>query len=297
MTDHSITVTIGLPCYNAAATLPQALASIRAQTCPEWELVAVDDGSVDGTRKVLEYFAATHSDWPIRVVADGTNRGLAARLNQIAGLARGEFLARMDADDMMFPDRLGQQVNHLRQHPECDVVGSAIVCMDRQGQLVARRAPPERVAGAARRILAGEVLYHPTVMGRTAWFRAHPYDETLRISEDYELWARTASSLHIHNLPQPLLFYREYGTFHWRKYREQSRLTREFLRRYGPEAIGAAATGRLIARRRVKDAVYGLLRMCGLWRFALHLRNRRLTEAERRQYELVLASISSGNRL
>ena len=119
-------ITVGLPFFNNRRTLPDAIRSIFAQSLNDWELLLVDDGSTDGS---LE-FARAIRDPRVRLVCDGSNRKLAARLNQIAELAPSEFIARMDADDLMHPNRLRRQIELFRGQPGLDVVGTAAFTID-----------------------------------------------------------------------------------------------------------------------------------------------------------------------
>lgn len=282
-------VTIGLPCYNAAPFLAEALRSILAQTFTDWELIAVDDGSTDDTAAIL----AAVDDSRVRVLSDGANRGRCARLNQIAESATGEFLARMDADDVMFPERLARQVAFLRAHPEVDLLGAGLVSIDTHGAVRGAQCAPAAVVGA-RRILAGEVLYHPTVLGRTAWFRTHPYMPEYRYSDDFALWARHAGELRIANLPEPLLFYREHELFTYAKYRARSHETLDALRRFGPAVVAPATLRTLVLRRRLKDALYALLHRAGLWHHAHRLSRRAAIDAQTRQrYHAILSRLMS----
>ena len=106
-------VSIGLPFFNAGRMLTAALQSIFAQSLEDWELILLDDGSSD---KSL-HLAASIQDLRVRLFSDGRNRGLSYRLNQSALLARGKYLARMDADDVMHPDRLRRQIGFCRSTP------------------------------------------------------------------------------------------------------------------------------------------------------------------------------------
>lgn len=266
-------VSIGLPCYNCARTVADTLRSIFAQSYDDWELIVVDDGSTDGTVDLVRQV----QDPRIQVHADGENRRLAARLNQITQLARGEMLFRMDADDLMFPDRVERQLAFLEGYPDVDLLGGAIVCIDEDNRPRSQRCPPVDVVGA-NEVLSGGVLYHPTVAAWTHWFREHPYDEAYHRTEDFELWCRTAPDTVIRNIGEPLLFYREYGGFSWRKYCLDSALTKQVLRRHGPSKVGRLATARLLAGRYAKDSVYGGLKLIGRLDAALALRNQPLGE-------------------
>ena len=99
-----------MPVRNGAATVARAVASIRAQTFSNWELIAVDDGSTNGTREILRELA---SGEPRMKVIEREHAGVAAAANAGATAARGEFLARMDADDVSHPERLAEQVAFL----------------------------------------------------------------------------------------------------------------------------------------------------------------------------------------
>lgn len=279
-------VTVGIPCFNSCGTLPDAIRSVVAQTIEEWELIIVDDGSTDQTPELL----ARLDDPRVRIIRDGENRGLSARLNQIASMAGGRLLARLDADDMMFPNRLSGQLRHLEAHPNCTLVGSAVVCIDGQAVPQRLRRTPGRVE-TPEKILGSTPVFHPTVLGRTEWFRAHPYDEACTVTQDFDLWARNAAELKIRNLPDPLLFYREYAGYTWRKYRRQSRATRRIIRREGPSVIGRVETAQLLAIRAAKDAVYAVLAATGCWRLALHLRNKSITKQDVEHYHRIIAAI------
>ncbi len=266
-------ISIGLPSYNSWPFIENAVQSILAQSYANWELILIDDGSNDASLDFLTRLA--RSDSRIRLIADGTNRKLSARLNEVARTASGEYLARMDADDMMHPDRLKMQLQYLLEHPECDLVGSAIVCIDVNNSVMSYRCPAP-IDGSAMRILEGEVIYHPTVMGKRDWFVQNPYNTTYPRSQDYELWCRLAGKLTIHNISQPLLFYREYGNFSWAKYKRHSDITKSVIKNYGRETVGLLHTMKLLYKRRLKDLVYCLCCMSGQEKLVLNCRNQKL---------------------
>lgn len=202
-------LTIGLSVHNAAAYLPLALGSIVAQTFTDWELLAVDDGSRDDSAAVL---ASLH-DPRVRVLDGGRNLGLAARLNQIAREARGRYVARMDADDLMHPTRLAAQLQFLRDHPEVDGVGCSLLVLDHDLQPAGVRIFPESHAGICADPLHGVHLAHATFVARTDWLRAHSYNEANRTCEDWELWFATYRHSRFANLAAPLYFYREFASY------------------------------------------------------------------------------------
>lgn len=180
-------VTIGMPVHNCRDTVAEAIASILSQTLKDWELVVVDDGSRDGTAEVVRRFA----DPRIRLVEGKTNRGLPARLNEIVRQTRSTYFARMDGDDIAYPERLKRQVEFLRDHSEVDLVAGAIAVFDGNGRAIGiRRGPCEHERICARPV-SGFPIAHVTWLGRTDWFRHHPYREDAVRMEDWDLLYRT----------------------------------------------------------------------------------------------------------
>jgi glycosyltransferase involved in cell wall biosynthesis len=200
-------VSVLLPCYEAETYLPAALDSLLAQTYGELEILAIDDGSRDGTAAILAEYAAR--DERIRVLVNAENRGLIPTLNAAVGEARGELIARMDADDVAVPERIERQVELLERRPDVDVVGTAIEMLDGDGRVLDRR--PVRCAepgGARFAALFTVPVTHATILARAAAMRAHPYGESPDClhAEDYELFARMLEAgVGFANLDEPLM--------------------------------------------------------------------------------------------
>ena len=112
-------LTIGLPFFNNDKTLADAVKSILIQSYKDWELILIDDGSTDGSNDIAKKFASI--DNRIKLVSDGQNRGLIYRLNQIIDLAKGEYIARMDSDDMMMPGKLAKQMEGQKWPQPCPI--------------------------------------------------------------------------------------------------------------------------------------------------------------------------------
>jgi len=198
-------ITIGMPVYNCERTLSHSIQSILNQDFHDWELLVIDDGSTDSSAAVAESFR----DARIHVLRRTDNRGLPTRLNEAVALAKGKYFARMDGDDICYPDRLRKQVDFLDRHPEVDVLGAGMVVFGSGGRLLGCRIGPEDHASICARPWAGLHMAHPTWMGRIEWFRAHPYREDAVRMEDKELLFRTFRSSRFANLPDILLGYRE----------------------------------------------------------------------------------------
>jgi glycosyltransferase involved in cell wall biosynthesis len=208
-------ITIGLPVHNAANCVADALRSILAQTLTDWELVVVDDGSTDAS---LEIIGKVRDQRILLLPQDGQRRGLAARLNQITRLARGRYLARMDADDMMHPGRLLAQLEFLRNHPAVDVVGCGLLMVDAALQPVGAILNPE----AHERICCDAVrrigLAHATMLADTSWWRANPYEERNFRCEDWRLLYSARDHSRFANLMEALYYYRVFDSFSLSKY-------------------------------------------------------------------------------
>jgi glycosyltransferase involved in cell wall biosynthesis len=192
---------------DAQQTLPLALASVQAQTVTDWELLIADDGSTDESPAIVA--AAASLDSRIRMVGDRFALGLSDRLNQLAGAARAPLIARMDADDVCYPERLEQQMAFLDAHPGIDLLGTSMVVFGGDGRGLAQRLAPPRHADICHRVTRGFPLFHPTWMARTEWLCRHPYCARAARCEDQDLLFRSYRTSRFANLSQPLLGYRE----------------------------------------------------------------------------------------
>ncbi|WP_266363312.1 glycosyltransferase [Tellurirhabdus rosea] len=283
MTPRAPTVTIGLPFYNAAAYLDNAIQSVVNQTFSDWEMILLDDGSTDGSAAVARRWA---SDPRIRLILDGQNEGLPARLNQIARLARGRYLARMDADDVMAPHRLATQVDFLESSPETHLVASFAYVIDTRNRVYGFRGRV-KLPETLREAIRATAIIHPTVMARREWFLQHPYDPAWRRSQDQELWLRTLFTSQFAVIPQPLLFYRERGLPYAAKYRRTAAELQRLVVRYRPRLSGPTVAYYWLLFS-LKSFLYTLLSRLKLESWLLHRRNRTLSPEERREAETLL---------
>ena len=281
-----VSVTIGIPFLNARRYLEDAVRSVFAQTHGDWELLLIDDGSTDGSVAVVR-----HLDDPrVRVLSDGSNRGLCARLNQIASLAQGTYLARMDADDLMHPERIERQLKFLRANPNVDLIDTAIFTVDDELTPLGIRGdrPLDSRPGA---VLRNGLLIHPTVMGRAEWFRSNPYDPVLFRAQDRELWSRTCATATFARLCEPLFFYREGATGNLQNYLRAQRNVRVLLHRYGPPLLGTRRTRFLVLRSGLKSMAYRVGTTLGLQDRLIARRNRPLSATEMREARRILSLV------
>jgi len=207
-------VSVILPAYNAAATLPEAVGSLLRQTFTDFEIVLIDDGSEDDTARIAEGLAS--ADPRVRPVLS-PRAGLIAALNLGLTHAGGEFVARMDADDLAHPDRLRLQLRLLRDRPDVALASCLIECFPpaavREGfRLYAdwlnRLIEPEDIA---REIFIESPLCHPSVMIRRGDLQEAGGYRERGWAEDYDLWLRLhLSGKRFAKVPQILLSWREH---------------------------------------------------------------------------------------
>ena len=209
-------VSIGIPFYNAEEYFYHAIESVVKQSYQDWELILVDDGSTDSSLKIAENFSK--KDNRIRVISDGLNKKLPYRLNQIIDESKGEYIARMDADDLIHPDRIKIQLEFLEKNNNFDLVSTGVVSINDKNQIRGIRCL-ENIYTDFSRVKRNYPIVHASVLARKSWYNRNQYDISLPRSEDFELWCRTISNndLKIAVLPQALYYYREEGLVTYEK--------------------------------------------------------------------------------
>lgn len=209
-------VSIGIPFYNAEEYFYHAIDSVVKQSYKDWELILVDDGSTDSSLQIAEEFA--RKDNRIRIISDGLNKKLPYRLNQIINESKGEYIARMDADDLIHPDRIKIQVEFLEKNNNFDLVSAGVVSINHNNQVRGIRCL-ENIYTDFSTVKRNYPIVHASVVARKSWYNRNKYDISLPRSEDFELWCRTISNndLKIAVLPQALYYYREEGLVTYEK--------------------------------------------------------------------------------
>ena len=213
LTDALPLITVAMPIYNAGEYLPDAVNSIIAQTYTNWELFIIDDGSTDNAINSVESI----KDARIKILNDGLNKGLAARLNQAIDLAKGQYFARMDQDDISMPERFKMQLGVLENDPSLDLVSTRAVNISMQGMPVGYSpfAITHDEITAAPWI--GFYMVHPTWMGKLSWFKKYLYKVPQSYySEDFELLLRAYENSKFACLPDVLFQYRVRNKIKWK---------------------------------------------------------------------------------
>lgn len=198
-------VSVMMPFYNGGAGFSAAISSILGQTYWNWELLLCDDGSTDGSLRRAESFG----DPRLRIWSDGKRKGLAARLNECIDRSSGTLIARMDADDVSYPERFARQVEFLAGRPDIDLVGCRMLIFSDEGVALGKRSAPLEHEGIVANPAIGFGLAHPTWMARAEWYRQHRYDPAAIRYEDAELLYRAYPTSRFANLPDLLYGYRE----------------------------------------------------------------------------------------
>ena len=196
-------VSVVMAVHDGEPFLRAALDSVLAQTFRDFELIVVDDGSTDGSASIVRGLG----DPRVRLVSNERNLGLAPSLNRGVAAARGELIARLDADDLALPERLARQVAHMDAHPDVGLLGSWYVEMPADGTPGATRRLPTEHWDLRWHLCLTCPFVHSTVLWRRALVaeRVGGYDETLVFSEDYDLWRRIGERLVVANLPAYLV--------------------------------------------------------------------------------------------
>jgi glycosyltransferase involved in cell wall biosynthesis len=198
-------VSVIMSMHNSASTVRTAVRSILMQSLNDWELIVIDDGSSDRSAAIIEEF----HDERIRLFRESSSAGLAVRLNQAVALSRGEFIARMDADDICFPERLSRQVERLREDQQLDLLGCGVVVFRSGGELVGEMPVGLDHTEVVAQPFIGFPFPHPSWCGRADWFRKNPYDSKLRVAQDQDLLLRSFRHSKLGSLDVVLLAYRQ----------------------------------------------------------------------------------------
>lgn len=198
-------LTVAMPIFNAGHHLRLAVLSIVCQSFGDWELLLIDDGSTDNAVQSLSDI----QDPRIRIIRDGLNKGLAARLNEAIDMARGRYFARMDQDDVSYPERFARQLALLQGNPALDVVASSAITISDENEMTGLLPCPVSHEAICARPWQGFCFAHPIWMGNTAWFRKFKYAiPGPYFCEDQELLLRSYGESRFGSVAETLFAYR-----------------------------------------------------------------------------------------
>lgn len=285
MDNNQPLITVGIPFYNSESFLEDAINSVVNQVYTNWELILVDDGSNDSSLKIAKSYES--NDKRIQVLSDGKNNGLPARLNQLSQLATGIYYARMDADDMMHPERLTIQITYLMRNKAVDLLGSGLIAIDNDNNITGIRKGSFMQNFTLKQVLATTWCVHPTITGKSEWFKNNPYDERMKRAQDYELWIRTIEKSNFVRLEEPLLFYREASTPSLTKYFKSTQYSLKIFQK-NKNKIGMISVVKMSVNKLLKLVVYFVFSIFGATDKLIQRRSITLLEADRIKYQSIL---------
>lgn len=202
---NSPKVTVLMPVYNGEKYLRESMESILSQTFEDFELLVIDDGSTDSSREIV----SSYGDARIKLVENGDNLGVVESLNRGVQLARGKYIARMDCDDISFPERLDYQVKEFERNKGLGVCGSWTLEFQEDGRSYLKVYETENDK------VKSEIIFNSPIAHSSAMFRRSLveklgvlYRSSLKDAEDYDLWVRASKVTGMSNIPRALLRYR-----------------------------------------------------------------------------------------
>lgn len=198
-----IKVSVLMPVYNASEFLREAIDSILDQTFPHFEFVIVNDGSTDDSDQIID----SYIDRRIKHIKLESNGGIVKALNAGLGLVSGEYIVRMDADDVSVPDRLMEQVDFMDNNPDIGVAGSWVKYFGQRHGIMKQPKAHNEILWT---LLVGTTMFHPSVIMRSSLFFKNNirYSTEFPHAEDYALWSVLCMKTKFANIPKPLLNYR-----------------------------------------------------------------------------------------
>jgi glycosyltransferase involved in cell wall biosynthesis len=197
-------VSIVLPVYNGEKYLAESLDSVLAQTYQNWELVIINDGSTDGTENLI----LGYGDKRIKYLLNEGNKGIIYSLNRGLLESNGDFIARLDADDIALPFRIQRQVEFLSENTDFALCGTYFQTIDSNGKVLKNVTFPSNNRDAQSYLLLHNCFCHSAIMMRSGIAKELKYDEKFLICEDYDLWYRISRTGKILNLPEFATLYR-----------------------------------------------------------------------------------------
>ncbi len=204
-------VSILMPVYNAEAYLSETLETIQSQTYQNWELFAIDDWSTDRSYEILLNFAK--QDKRIKVYRNGKHRGVAGAANLALSMIKSNYVARMDADDLMHPERIAKQLKFLKENPDVVIVGSQCFLIDQNGQKIGEKKFPTKNNDIVKMIFRSIPIQQPSMMINRSLLPKDfiAYDQNKNTAEEVELLFKLFKYGKAANLADFLHFYRLHG--------------------------------------------------------------------------------------
>lgn len=289
-------ISIGIPIYNAELYLADAIKSIISQSIEKWELILIDDGSTDNSLSIAKLFA--EQDSRIRIISDGQNKKLPFRLNQIIQEAKYEYIARMDADDLISPLRIEKQLKFLQENQEYDLVSTGILSVKNDLSLMGYRGTSKnKNIDLQDAILGTTGIIHASIMARKSWCIRNLYNENNRLAEDYELWlnAFLKNDLKVGFIEEPLYYYREDQNIRLNKLLQAYSTQIEIISRLSQDQLPYELKNQFVNKFRVKKII---VKFIFLMKMDFILHKRRVDVTQNKLYlPMLIESIDKINQI
>lgn len=200
-------ISVVMAVYNGQEYLRESIESILAQTYKNFEFIIINDGSTDSTREIV----LSYDDPRICLIDNEENMGLTRSLNKGLRIARGEYIARMDADDISMLNRFESQIDFLNHHRDYAAVGTFLKVINEDSKVVSTIEKPIQHADIREFLNRDNCIGHGSAMIRkTCLQNVGFYDESIEKSQDYELWLRISQNYKLANIPQYLYMWRNH---------------------------------------------------------------------------------------
>lgn len=197
-----------MPVFNAEKYLQEAIDSIIQQSFTDWELIIINDGSSDSSEDIIK----SYTDTRIKYYQNEKNTGLISTLNKGIDLCQGEYIARMDADDISEKERFNIQITFLKENKEYAMCGSYAKVIDENNNQIGKILNLSTNNYLQINLLFSVPFIHPSIMIRSDVLKKNYFNSEYKHAEDYELWCRIANSYKVANIPKFLLKYRWHTT-------------------------------------------------------------------------------------
>ncbi|MFV9472837.1 glycosyltransferase family 2 protein [Advenella sp. RU8] len=292
MNNNPIYLTIGMPIYNAEKYLANAIKSVLAQTYTYWELILIDDGSTDSSLKIAQSF----KDDRIRIIADGKNKKLPIRLNQIIREAKYDYIARMDADDLIPNNRIEKQIEFLIKNPHYDLVATSILSIKNNDSLNGLRTVHQKKPSKADALVGKAGIAHATIIAKKNWYNRNLYNETTFTGQDYELWIKAAinNDLKVGFLSDYLYYYREENNVTKQKMLRAYNVQIDIINKYHHGILTDLEYKKIIRALKLKKTIIKIASTLNLMSIIYKRRNSTLITPEiKQEYHRQLSIIKS----
>ena len=274
-------ISVLMPVFNAADTLPLALASLQAQTYENWECIVVDDGSTDDPAAVVKHFGDARIQWH-RL---GRNFGRGHARQYALEMARGRYITFLDGDDWICPNKFREQIDAFVAHPEVAIVSTGMAISNQNGELMGIRNSAIGESGSNPtfcRLGMPPFAFAPSMMPAEL-AKKTGFDPLFRTAEDVDFLLRALLSKRFLVLPAPLYVYREQGSVTLE--RVSSALAyccRMFMKQFDQHPVRCIFE---IGKARGKQVIYHAAAASGLWEQIIARRSRPPSSEERQQYQ------------